>query len=71
MLINELGRRNLGKTLYTWGQVGKIPISVSTIMVSCPLPTLIKAIHDVETSKPDMVPMHNEVYIGPSHEVKI
>ena len=71
MLGNELGRRNFGKTLYTWGQVGKIPILIGTILVTCPFPTLIHTIHNAEAPKPTIVPMHYEVYIGLSHEVNI
>ena len=71
MLGSELGRRNLRETFYTWGQVEKISILIGTILVTCPLPTFIKNIHNLEAPKPAIVPMYDEVYIGPDKEVKI
>ena len=66
MLGYELGRKKLRRTLYGRGYVGKVPIVVSAILVSCPFPLFVYTIHDIIASQPTIVLMDYEVNIGPS-----
>lgn len=60
----KLEGRKIGKTLYAWGQVGKVPIVIGTILVPSPFPMLIRTIHDIKTSKSAIIPMYKEVWVS-------